>query len=145
MPLFFYSNFLSSPLFSSLIFSTHFYSPHLFLFLSISFLVPISSLPFFSPFSSFFSLSRFLSASEGKKTLGGDTKSSLFYILIRDYGALEATKSMTRLSKLCARFLGMSTKCEDEWVHCWKKGKKEEGKEGWKEGGRKKEGRKEEK
>ena len=42
----------------------------------------------------------------GKKTLGGDTKSSLFYILIRDYGALEATKSMTRLSKLCARFLG---------------------------------------
>ena len=25
----------------------------------------------------------------GKKTLGGDTKSSLFYILIRDYGALE--------------------------------------------------------
>ena len=27
----------------------------------------------------------------GKKTLGGDTKSSLFYILIRDYGALEVT------------------------------------------------------
>ena len=91
----------------------------------------------------------------GKKTLGGDTKSSLFYILIRDYGALEvtllsssfsiltliqyssplifflclftpfdlllypsflslllwyqATKSMTRLSKLCARFLGVSS------------------------------------
>ena len=82
-----------------------------------------------------------MSASEGKKTLGGDTKSSLFYILIRDYGALEATKSMTRLSKLCARFLGMSTKCEDEWVHCWKKGKKEEGKEGRKDRSRK-EGRK---
>jgi hypothetical protein len=29
----------------------------------------------------------------GKKTLGGDTKSSLFYILIRDYGALEVNYS----------------------------------------------------
>ena len=36
----------------------------------------------------------------GKKTLGGDTKSSLFYILIRDCGALEATKSMTRPAHL---------------------------------------------
>jgi hypothetical protein len=42
----------------------------------------------------------------GKKTLGGDSKSGLFYVLIRDFGALQATQCMTRLSKLCARFLG---------------------------------------
>lgn len=34
----------------------------------------------------------------GKKTLGGDTKSSLFYILIRDYGALEVTDRSCWLS-----------------------------------------------
>ena len=42
----------------------------------------------------------------GKKTLGGESKSGLFYVLIRDFGALEATTCMSRLSKLCARFLG---------------------------------------
>jgi DNA-directed RNA polymerase III subunit RPC1 len=42
----------------------------------------------------------------GKKTLGGDSKMGLFYVLIRDYGALEATRSMSRLAKLCARYLG---------------------------------------
>lgn len=47
-----------------------------------------------------------ISGNLGKKTLGGESKSGLFYILIRDYGAVEATKCMTRLSKLMARYLG---------------------------------------
>lgn len=42
----------------------------------------------------------------GKKTLGGDSKSGLFYVLIRDFGAQEATRCMSRIAKLCARFLG---------------------------------------
>lgn len=42
----------------------------------------------------------------GKKTLGGDSKMGLFYVLIRDYGPLEATRRMSRLAKLCARYLG---------------------------------------
>jgi DNA-directed RNA polymerase III subunit RPC1 len=42
----------------------------------------------------------------GKKTLGADSKSGLFYVLIHDYGYLEATLCMSRLAKLCARYLG---------------------------------------
>ena len=42
----------------------------------------------------------------GKKTLGGESKSGLFYVLVRDYGAEEATRCMGRLAKLCARYLG---------------------------------------
>ncbi len=42
----------------------------------------------------------------GKKTLGGESKHGLFYVLIRDYGPKEATRCMSRLAKLCARFLG---------------------------------------
>jgi DNA-directed RNA polymerase III subunit RPC1 len=42
----------------------------------------------------------------GKKTLGGSSKMGLFYVLIRDYGATEATRCMSRLAKFCARFLG---------------------------------------
>ena len=41
----------------------------------------------------------------GKKTLGGESKHGLFYVLIRDYGPTEATRCMTRLSKLCARYM----------------------------------------
>lgn len=41
----------------------------------------------------------------GKKTLGGDSKNGLFYVLIRDYGAPEATRCMSRLAKLCSRYL----------------------------------------
>lgn len=41
----------------------------------------------------------------GKKTLGGESKHGLFYVLIRDYGPSEATRCMTRLSKLCARYM----------------------------------------
>ena len=42
----------------------------------------------------------------GKKTLGAESKSGLFYVLIRDYGYEAATRCMSRLAKLCARFLG---------------------------------------
>lgn len=47
-----------------------------------------------------------ISGNLGKKTLGGDSKSGLFYVLIRDFGAIEATRCMSRLAKLSARFLG---------------------------------------
>lgn len=46
-----------------------------------------------------------ISGSLGKKTLGGDSKTSLFYTLIRDFGAPEAIRCMTRLSKMTSRFL----------------------------------------
>eukprot|EP01035_Chromulina_nebulosa_P016810 gene16810-22294_t len=46
-----------------------------------------------------------ISGNLGKKTLGGDTKTGLFYVLIRDYGPKEAIRCMSRLAKLCSRFL----------------------------------------
>ncbi len=47
-----------------------------------------------------------ISGNLGKKTLGSDNKSGLFYVLIRDYGTEETTRCMSRLAKLCARFMG---------------------------------------
>jgi DNA-directed RNA polymerase III subunit RPC1 len=47
-----------------------------------------------------------ISGQLGKKTLGGDSKTGLFYVLIRDYGAVEATRCMSRIAKLCSRYLG---------------------------------------
>lgn len=41
-----------------------------------------------------------------KSTVGGDSKNSVFYILLRDYGCDLAVSTMTRLAKLCARYLG---------------------------------------
>lgn len=46
-----------------------------------------------------------ISGNLGKKTLGGDSKTGLFYVMIRDYGPHEAIKAMTRLAKLTSRFL----------------------------------------
>ena len=46
-----------------------------------------------------------LSGCLGKKTVGDGSKSSLFYVLIRDYGAAAATTCMSRLAKFCARFM----------------------------------------
>ena len=46
-----------------------------------------------------------ISGNLGKRTLGGETKSGLFYVLIRDFGPKEATRCMSRLAKLTARFL----------------------------------------
>ena len=47
-----------------------------------------------------------LCGSLGKKTLGGESKNGLFYVLVRDYGYEEAIRCMSRLAKLCARYLG---------------------------------------
>ncbi|KAF9083486.1 hypothetical protein BGX23_011391 [Mortierella sp. AD031] len=41
-----------------------------------------------------------------KSIVGDGNKSSLFYIVMRDYGSIEAAKCMNRLAKLCARWLG---------------------------------------
>ncbi|KAF9975704.1 DNA-directed RNA polymerase III subunit [Actinomortierella ambigua] len=41
-----------------------------------------------------------------KSIVGDGNKSSLFYIVLRDYGPIEAAKCMNRLAKLCARWLG---------------------------------------
>lgn len=41
-----------------------------------------------------------------KSNIGGDSKSSIFYVLMRDYSTEYAITCMTRLSKLCARWLG---------------------------------------
>ena len=57
-----------------------------------------------------------ISGNLGKKTLGDSSKKSLFFVLIRDYGAPEATRCMSRLAKLAARYLcdrGFSIGIED--------------------------------
>ncbi|OLL24291.1 DNA-directed RNA polymerase III subunit rpc1 [Neolecta irregularis DAH-3] len=41
-----------------------------------------------------------------KATVGDGKKNSVFYVILRDYGALEAANAMNRLAKLCARWLG---------------------------------------
>ena len=41
-----------------------------------------------------------------KSTVGSGKKNSVFYVLYRDFGPEAAAKAMTRLSKLCARWLG---------------------------------------
>jgi DNA-directed RNA polymerase III subunit RPC1 len=51
-----------------------------------------------------------VSGNLGKKTLGGDSKSGLFYVLIRDFGAQEALRCMSRLAKLTSRYLGKKKK-----------------------------------
>ncbi len=41
-----------------------------------------------------------------KSSVGGDSKASIFYVLLRELGSTYTIECMTRLSKLCARFLG---------------------------------------
>ncbi|KAG0249377.1 hypothetical protein BG011_009370 [Mortierella polycephala] len=41
-----------------------------------------------------------------KAIVGDGSKNSLFYIVMRDYGSIEAANCMNRLAKLCARWLG---------------------------------------
>mmetsp|Transcript_61091 Transcript_61091/g.144156 ORF Transcript_61091/g.144156 Transcript_61091/m.144156 type:complete len:1479 (-) Transcript_61091:130-4566(-) len=43
----------------------------------------------------------------GKATLGAGNKNSLFYVLLRDCDADTAADRMTRLAKLCARYMGL--------------------------------------
>jgi DNA-directed RNA polymerase III subunit RPC1 len=47
-----------------------------------------------------------ISGNLGKKTLGSDNKTGLFYVLIRDFGVEETCRCMSRLAKLSARFMG---------------------------------------
>ena len=60
--------------------------------------------------------SELLSGTLDKSNIGGDSKHSIFYVLMRDYGSEYAVTCMTRLSKLCARWLanrGFSIGIED--------------------------------
>ena len=41
-----------------------------------------------------------------KATVGSGKKKSIFGVIMRDYGSLEAAAAMNRLAKLCARWLG---------------------------------------
>ncbi|EEB09711.1 DNA-directed RNA polymerase III complex large subunit Rpc1 [Schizosaccharomyces japonicus yFS275] len=41
-----------------------------------------------------------------KSIVGDGKKNSLFYVILRDYGPIEAAATMNRLAKLCARYLG---------------------------------------
>jgi DNA-directed RNA polymerase III subunit RPC1 len=41
-----------------------------------------------------------------KASVGGDSKASIFYVLLRELGSQYTIECMTRLSKLCARYLG---------------------------------------
>lgn len=50
--------------------------------------------------------SQILSGVMDKSTLGDGKKQSVFYTILRDYGADEAANTMNRMAKLCARFLG---------------------------------------
>lgn len=47
-----------------------------------------------------------LSGVMDKSTLGDGKKHSVFYTILRDYGADEAANAMNRMAKLCARYLG---------------------------------------
>jgi DNA-directed RNA polymerase III subunit RPC1 len=50
--------------------------------------------------------SELLSGTLDKSTVGGDSKGSIFYTMLRDYGPDVAITCMTRLSKLSARWIG---------------------------------------
>ncbi|KAF6008996.1 DNA-directed RNA polymerase III subunit [Brettanomyces bruxellensis] len=50
--------------------------------------------------------SQLLSGVMDKALLGGGKKTSLFYTILRDYGADEAAKAMNRMAKLAARYMG---------------------------------------
>ena len=41
-----------------------------------------------------------------KSLLGDGKKHSVFYTILRDYGAIEAATAMNRMAKMCARFMG---------------------------------------
>ncbi|QPG76339.1 DNA-directed RNA polymerase III subunit [Brettanomyces nanus] len=50
--------------------------------------------------------SQLLSGVMDKALLGGGKKTSLFYTILRDYGAEEACQAMNRMAKLTARYMG---------------------------------------
>lgn len=51
--------------------------------------------------------SEILCGSMDKNTLGSGTKCSIFYIILRDFGELYATKAMWRLSRVCITFVSI--------------------------------------
>lgn len=50
--------------------------------------------------------SEVLAGNMDKSTLGDGKKHSVFFAILRDYGADEAAMAMNRMAKMCARFLG---------------------------------------
>ena len=50
--------------------------------------------------------SEIMCGSLDKSNVGSGSKSTLFYVLMRDYGPQLAVETMSRLAKLCARWLG---------------------------------------
>ncbi|EFA78358.1 RNA polymerase III [Heterostelium album PN500] len=54
----------------------------------------------------YFRNSELMCGSIDKSIIGGGNKNSLFHILMRDFTPAIAANAMTRLAKLCARFLG---------------------------------------
>ncbi|KAK9464793.1 hypothetical protein V1512DRAFT_278045 [Lipomyces arxii] len=50
--------------------------------------------------------SQVMCGSMDKNALGDGKKSSVFYVILRDFGTDEAIAAMSRMAKLCARFLG---------------------------------------
>ncbi|KAN0004310.1 hypothetical protein ACTFIZ_010482 [Dictyostelium cf. discoideum] len=54
----------------------------------------------------YFRNSELMCGSIDKSIIGGGNKNSLFHILMRDFSPTIAANCMTRLAKLCARFLG---------------------------------------
>jgi DNA-directed RNA polymerase III subunit RPC1 len=50
--------------------------------------------------------SEIMCGSLDKSNVGSGSKSTLFYALMRDYGPALAVDAMSRLAKLCARWIG---------------------------------------
>lgn len=55
--------------------------------------------------------SELLSGMMTKATLGSGSKTTIFYILLRDYGKQCAINAMLRLARLSSYFLGMCKLC----------------------------------
>jgi DNA-directed RNA polymerase III subunit RPC1 len=54
-----------------------------------------------------------------KSTVGSGNQKSIFGVILRDYGPLEAAKAMNRLAKLCARWLGMLVTLGNHRTNDW--------------------------
>ena len=50
--------------------------------------------------------SELLSGNIGKKCIGDGSKTGLLYVLIRDFGKLEAARVLNRWAKFCGRYMG---------------------------------------
>lgn len=50
--------------------------------------------------------SELISGNIAKKTIGDGSKTGLVYVLLRDFGSLEAARCLNRWSKFCGRYMG---------------------------------------